>query len=183
MKRILLVAAVTLALGVSAPAVRAHGGGGYGWHGGCGWGHGGWCGWWPAFGLGLGLGVAASYPAYAYSYPAYAYSYPAYSYTYAPATYTYAQPVHVAAPPATTSIQTTYHVVPVQQQYVPAVAPAPAAPQRTVTTVAVHTTGTWIQDPNPYRYVPVVQPNPVVTRQPVVVAPVSGPAPVYVAIH
>src|SRR5689334_18775014 len=112
MKRIALVLLVAAGLCGQARPVLAHGGGyhgggGWGYHGGyhggyCGYGYGhgyGWCGgWWP-FALGVGLGFAASYPAYAYSHPVY--TSPTVVYTYpTTTTYVYSQPaaVHQAAP-------------------------------------------------------------------------------------
>jgi hypothetical protein len=174
MRRLSIIGLVSVSVALNVFPVRAgggHGGGGYhgggyggyhggGYHGGY-YGHGcGWYGWWP-FALGVGVSVAASYPAYAYSYPAY--SYPTVAYTYS-------QPVYVTAPAATAPAAPAPSAAPAIHSYtsppipsgsapaqisVPATTPAAApAVQPQLVSVSPRPRGTWIQDPDPYRYVP-----------------------------
>ena len=141
------LAAGALALGSAAtPTVAAssHGGGGYhggsyhggsyhggGWYGGR-WCGGGWWGGWPAFGVGVGVGLVASSayyaPSYSYYYPypsTYYYSYPSYYSTptvvSTPATYS---PGVVYTAPSTSYPTYTQPAQPQQPQ-----APQPAANQ------------------------------------------------------
>lgn len=175
MKRFVFVVSNVLALAICAVTAQAggwHGGGG-GWHGGGGWRGGlGWYGGgcWPAFGFGIGLGLGGCYASYGsyYSYPAYAsyYSYPAY-------TYSYTLPPAVTAQPAY-GYQAT-------QTYRPA---APAAvstvPPVQAQTAIRPSTGTWVQDPNPYRYTPDPSPGKVNTSPTPVVTVPGAAIPTYI---
>jgi hypothetical protein len=185
--------AILVAVGLGAHNLPAQAGGyhgGCGWHGGgwgCGYGH-GWCGWWPAFGIGLGLGVAASIPAYAgcYSAPAPVYSYPTVAYTYSQPAYVYHSAPASAPTPAATSHSNTQPPQPAvsQPSYVPSTASATlaSAPPSVSPAVSLPSHGTWIQDPTPYRYIPEGSPTVAAHKEvaaPAVTVSQAGSIPVY----
>jgi len=130
--------------------------------------HGGDC-WWPAvaFGLGLGINLAASYHAtYNASVSTSAYSYSPPSYAYHPGRYYVAS----ASAPAVT------RVTPASTETRTVVAPTgwvPSAPGP----------GKWVLDPHPYRYTPttvVAAVKPPATNSITTVVRLAGEAPRYI---
>jgi hypothetical protein len=161
---------VIAALSVNAMPAKAGGfHGGWGHYGG-GW-HGGYCGWWP-FAFGLGLGVAASYPLYAYSQPIY--TYPVVTYAYQPgSTYVPAAPATVSAVPASSAYATVVHPA-----YGSATVSAPVSNESLA--ISLPASGSWIPDTSPDRYIPPSNLNRAHPANTTVTVTQVGTVPVYV---